>query len=159
MEARRDQRTRAAIEIVEQGPQWAAVVQSVVAMPGMREAQIEARHHLETVVGAAPSGPRFTLWRRLGPDEIDYAPGLMLDGPLPVSGLVSIITLPEGRTACLTMTGPFSDLGRNWGLLFEACDRRGLQRTGLNWEVYPRETGSPVVTRLYAALVSDAGRA
>ena len=67
-------------------------------------------------------------------------PGVFIAEPLEGSGDVSSITLPEGRTAHLRLSGSYVGLPEAWNRLFKGCE--GYDLSGLNWEIYAAGNGS-----------------
>lgn len=146
--------TMSAVMIIDMVPRLAAVVRQQVGYAAMGEAQRRARPLLEAALRAAnivPDGPHLTIWRPLGGGLVDYAPGVFVPTPIVESGEVSLLTLPAGRAAHLTLTGSYASLPAAWERLFEGC--AGLSIAGLNWEVYNAAGSDTSETILYALLV------
>lgn len=62
--------------------------------------------------------------------------GVEIDGAFADAGRVVTSALPAGRVATAVHRGPFADVGAAHEAVVAWCDRRGLVRTGVRWEVY-----------------------
>ena len=144
-------------EIVDVEERSLAVVRKRVPMKDMGKAQREARALLAETLAAAnvqPDARAVTVWRSPEQGMIDYAPGRFISGPVNLSGEVSLFKLPRGKAAHLRLTGSYEKLPEAWASLFQACKSRGLELSGLHWEIYaPAETPEEKMeTDLYALL-------
>ncbi len=135
---------RANLRILEVEARMAAVVRKFVAFAAMPQAQREARLALDTLSGDEVAfGPRLTIWRPPEGGLVDYAPGVLLSGPMEVSGAVTLFALPAGRAAHLRLRGSYEGLPAAWQSVFDACAAAGLTTAGLNWEIYAAEDAPP----------------
>jgi effector-binding domain-containing protein len=137
-------------EIVQVEQRLAAIVRKRVPFAEMGKAQREARALLDATLAAGnvqPDEHGLTVWRSPKDGMIDYAPGKFVSRPIEVSGEVSLFTLPQGKAAHLRLSGSYEGLPEAWRRLFEECDSRGLERAGLNWEIY-----APAETDIYTLL-------
>ena len=141
------------VTIVDVPTRFVAVVRRDVSFAEMGEAQRRARPLLQAALQAAeiaPASPPLTVWRMTGDGRVDYAPGVFVAQPLAATGEVSLLTLPAGQAAHLTLTGGYDQLPAAWERLFAGC--AGRTRTGLNWEVYPAQNADAAKTDLYSLL-------
>lgn len=69
--------------------------------------------------------------------------GVEAAGPFAPIGRVVPSTLPPGRAATTTHRGRYEELGAAHEAVIGWCDRHGLQRTGVRWEIYGHWT--PIV--------------
>src|SRR5262249_51134847 len=69
--------------------------------------------------------------------------GVEVAAPFPGLGRVVSSMLPAGRVATTTHRGPDEDLGRAHASVIAWCEARGLERTGVLWEVYGHATDDP----------------
>jgi effector-binding domain-containing protein len=69
--------------------------------------------------------------------------GVEAAGPFAPIGRVVPSTLPPGRIATTTHRGRYQVLGAAHEAVIGWCDRHGLQRTGVRWEIYGHWT--PIV--------------
>jgi DNA gyrase inhibitor GyrI len=101
-----------------------------------------------------PVGHTCTLWRPLADGRLDLEPGILVSRTFDPVGEVVPSTLPAGRTAHLLHVGPYEGLSAAWQTLFAWCTKEGLQRAGINWEIYREGSEDPAhwETQLYALL-------
>jgi len=62
--------------------------------------------------------------------------GAEVAAPFDPIGRVVPSELPAGRVATATHRGPFEQVGSAHDAVIAWCDGRGLERTGVRWEVY-----------------------
>lgn len=140
------------VSIIDVPPRLVAVVRCPVGYAQMGDAQRRARPLLQAALrtaGCSSDGPPLTVWRPLEGGLVDYAPGVFVPRPIPVAGEVSLLTLPAGQVAHLTLAGSYAELPAAWDQLFAGCAGRAL--AGLNWEVYTAQGADPT-TDLYTLL-------
>jgi hypothetical protein len=141
------------VRIIAVAARLVAVVRRSVSYAEMGDAQRRARPLLAAALRAAdivPDGPPLTVWRRLDDGRVDYAPGVFVPRAIAVAGEVSLLSLPAGQAAHLTLTGSYAGLPAAWERLFAGCE--GRARTGLQWEVYKAAAADTVETELFAQL-------
>ena len=61
--------------------------------------------------------------------------GVEVEAPFAPIGRVVCSQLPEGRVVTTTHRGSW-DVGPAHAAVIDACNRRGLERTGSRWEIY-----------------------
>jgi effector-binding domain-containing protein len=62
--------------------------------------------------------------------------GVEVAQPFAAVGRVVPSTLPAGHVAATLHRGPFEEVGAAHGTVVDWCERNGLRRTGVRWEVY-----------------------
>ncbi len=141
------------VRIVEVAMRLVAVVRSPIGYAGMGDAQRRARPLLAAALrdaGIGPDGPSLTVWWPLEAGRVDYAPGVFLAPPIVETREVTLLTLPAGQAAHLTLTGSYGELPAAWERLFAGCT--GRVRAGLNWEIYTVQGADAATTDLYTLL-------
>lgn len=80
--------------------------------------------------------------------------GVELSAPCPLTGRIVSSSLPAGRVAKTVHYGSYAELGGAHDAVISWCDREGLARTGVRWEVYGPHSDNPaeVWTEIYHQL-------
>jgi effector-binding domain-containing protein len=97
------------------------------------------------------AGPPLGITRGIPQQTIDIAAAIPVAAGVQVGGQDDIdsTTLPAGRVATLTFTGPYDQLGKAYITLRDWIDERGEKPAGLAWEKYhtmPEADGDPSQT-------------
>jgi len=83
-----------------------------------------------------PGGHNVILYRDRRPGTWDTEVGIQVASPFSDIGKIVCSRTPAGEVATCTHVGPYRELGLAHEALMDWCDREGLRRTGLRWEVY-----------------------
>ena len=91
--------------------------------------------------GVEPAGMPFSRYHSMDGETVDVECGLPVAEPMAGAGNAKPGTLPAGKVATITHLGPYDDLPKSWGRLFEWINAQGLEQRGAPWETYVTDPG------------------
>jgi len=91
--------------------------------------------------GVTPTGPPFSRYHRMGPDELDLEAGMPVSKPVPGEGRIKGSELPGGRIAVTWHVGNYDKLPETHALLEAWIKKQTLKSRGGAWEVYWTDPG------------------
>ena len=88
------------------------------------------------------------------PERVELIVGVELESPFADTDEVIVTRTPAGEAACATLLGDYGRLGEVHRQIVDWCRANGLERTGLNWEIYGHwpQDGSPPRTDVFHLL-------
>ncbi len=131
-------------EIVELGPQPAAVVHGTVPVQEMPEFFGQAFGSVMAFLGAqgaSPVGPPFGFYPSPPGEVIEVYAGFPVAAPLPSAGEVEMMELPGGRAATATHVGPYDTLEQTYHDLLAWMTDQGVKPAPAMWESYLSDPG------------------
>ena len=106
--------------------------------------------------GIAPCGAPFTRYHGCTDAGMDIEPGMPIAAPTDGAGAILAGTLPGGKAAVYTHTGPYHLLGPAHEAVQAWITEQGLTAAGPPWESYLNDPGqvpeSELQTRIFSPL-------
>jgi len=93
-------------------------------------------------VRAQPAGPAFAAYRNMDMQDLDVEVGFPVQATLPGRGEIKPGEIPGGQQATCVYTGPYHGVGEAYEALSAWLKEKGLQASGVAYEIYLNDPGS-----------------